>query len=86
MGFADILQIYCQYLWQRWKKAGGIKMKRELILNGFRIGEYTLSNEEFYQVFEQKYRDGMNYVGISSNICDERDELGSPFPQETFIE
>ncbi len=61
-------------------------MKRELILNGFRIGEYTLSNEEFYQVFEQKYRDGMNYVGISTNICDERDELGSPFPQETFIE
>ena len=59
-------------------------MKRELILNGFRIGEYGLSNEEFYEVFEDKYTEGMNYVGISVPEVDGK--TGEPFTQENFIE
>ena len=59
-------------------------MKKELILNGFRIGEYGLSKEEFYEVFEKKYTEGMNYVGISVPKVDNK--TGEPFTQENFIE
>ena len=55
-------------------------MEREIILNGFRIGEYSLNNEEFYKVFDQKYSDGMNYVSISTNQAKE------PIKQQDFID
>ena len=55
-------------------------MKKEKILNGFRIGEYSMSDKEFYETFEQKYAEGMNYVSISLNQAKE------PVTQENFIE
>ena len=61
-------------------------MKREKIYNGFRIGEYTLSKEEFYEMFDLKYADGMNYVGISSNVTHVDKRTGKPFTQEDYIE
>ena len=59
-------------------------MKRELILNGFRIGEYRQGNEEFYEVFRQKYVEGMNYVGISTFPTDNK--TGDPLTQENYID
>ena len=55
-------------------------MERETVLNGFRIGEYELSNDEFYKIFEQKYSQGMNYVSVSTNQAKEE------IKQQDFIE
>ncbi len=59
-------------------------MEREKIFNGFRVGEYKMNNEEFYKQFEQKYCEGMNYVGISTFPPDAPN--GGEITQENYLE
>ena len=58
-------------------------MERDLVLNGFRIGEYSLDYDEFFRVFEQKYSEGMNYVCISTGVAG---KAGIEFSQQDFID
>ena len=59
-------------------------MKRDKILNGFRIGQYGLSADEFYDIIEKKSNDGINFVSICTYGGDKK--TGAPFKQEEFIE
>lgn len=58
-------------------------MERDLILNGYRIGEYRLLPEEVFNQIEQKYSEGMNYVAITPGIPGKPNDS---YPQECFVE
>lgn len=54
--------------------------KRDLILNGFRIGEFGFDPEKVIDEFNEKYSEGMNYVGIWVNTH------GKEMPQHYYLE
>ncbi len=54
-------------------------MEKDLIINGFRMGEYSFDPNKIEEEFNWKWREGMNYASISTNHAKEE------IPQETFI-
>lgn len=58
-------------------------MEKDLVLNGYRIGEYSLTSESVYEQIDSKYAEGMNYIAISTGAAWKGEE---PVRQEEFIE
>jgi len=55
---------------------------RDLIINGYRVGEYEFDPDKIIDVIEAKYAEGMNYVHISTSWDMPEDEI----PQHYFLE
>ncbi len=58
-------------------------MERDLVLSGYRVGEYNYNTDEIIEQIESKYSEGMNFIGVGCNGTDSY--TGEPIPQEDFI-
>ena len=56
-------------------------MEKDMIINGFRIGEYSFDPDKVIEEVEMKYSEGMNLAALSTNHF-----KGDAIPQHYFIE